>query len=121
MKSIKIIKSGKFYNAYGDDALILHNLFGYKVSDQGKVGFPLITLNKVTNILTDNKINYNVVEKNVTVDGKTFPKNNYEKILSISEKRFNNELELNSLLKQIETLDEPALKRLIGVIKDELK
>lgn len=27
---VRLYKSGKFYNAFGDDGLILHELLGYK-------------------------------------------------------------------------------------------
>ena len=62
MSSIKIRKIGKFYNAFDNDALILHYLFNYKVNN-GRVGFPENSFNKVINTLEDKNINYEVIGK----------------------------------------------------------
>ena len=35
--SIKHYKAGKFYNAFGDDGIILHELLGYKYIKTSKV------------------------------------------------------------------------------------
>ena len=61
---IELRKSGKFYNCFGDDAIIIHHLMKYKiVPSKGGVGFPESAYNKVINILEDNKISYRVYEK----------------------------------------------------------
>ena len=64
MSSIKIRKIGKFYNAFDNDALILHYLFNYKVNN-GRVGFPENSFNKVINTLEDKNINYEVIGEKV--------------------------------------------------------
>ena len=43
---LKIRKHGKFYASYDNDALVLHAITGYKVSN-GRVGFPENVLGKV--------------------------------------------------------------------------
>ena len=66
MKSevIELRKSGKFYNTFGDDAIIIHHLMNYKiVPSKGGVGFPESAYNKVINTLEDNNISYRVYEK----------------------------------------------------------
>ena len=79
--SVVIRKSGGFYYAFDDDAIIISYLTGYKVSGD-RCGFPLNSLSKVTNLLEDNSINYIVREKMEDVDRKDFKKNNkYDKIL----------------------------------------
>ena len=49
--SIVLYKSGKFYNAYGDNGIILHKLLGYKfVSYKNSAGFPESAINKVKSV-----------------------------------------------------------------------
>lgn len=56
MKVIEIYKSGKFYNVFGDDGIIIHELIGYKYLEYKKqVGFPESALNKVINVLESKK------------------------------------------------------------------
>ena len=45
---VRLYKSGKFYNVFGDDGLILHELLGYKyIEYKNSVGFPESAINKV--------------------------------------------------------------------------
>ena len=82
---LKIRKHGKFYGSYDNDALVLHAITGYKVSN-GRVGFPENVLGKVVNELDNHKINYVVIEKDNEVDKKKYPKDNYDKYLKIGIK-----------------------------------
>lgn len=51
-KYISLFKSGKFYNAFGDDGIIIHFLLGYKYTEyKHSVGFPKSAFNKVINKL----------------------------------------------------------------------
>ena len=82
MSSIKIRKIGKFYNAFDNDALILHYLFNYKVNN-GRVGFPENSYNKVINTLDEKNINYEIIDKEkISNDFKD--KNNYDIYLTKS-------------------------------------
>ena len=66
-----------------DDAKILNNVLGYQIkefSNTVKVGFPIISLNKVIDKLDSLKINYMVIDNNVSLKRK-FNKNNYDKFL----------------------------------------
>jgi len=63
-KSVIMIKSGSFYECLNDDAIVMNNLFGYKIKKLRKynrVGFPLPTLVKVTGKLTKKEVNYVIV------------------------------------------------------------
>ena len=63
-KSVIMIKSGSFYECLNDDAIVMNNLFGYKIKKLRKynrVGFPLSTLVKVTGELTKKEVNYVIV------------------------------------------------------------
>lgn len=70
MKKIELQKQGIFVNAYDESAIILHNIFDYKLGEQDKiykVGFPEGSLNKVLNTLEDKKISYVYYGVNRTV------------------------------------------------------
>lgn len=70
MKKIELQKQGIFVNAYDESAIILHNIFDYKLGEQDKiykVGFPGGSLNKVLNTLEDKKISYVYYGVNRTV------------------------------------------------------
>ena len=56
-KKILVIRKnkGKFFTVYGDDANIISSLFGYKILNNNKVGFPESVLNKIINTLEDKK------------------------------------------------------------------
>lgn len=80
LKYIILIKSGNFYIALADDAKILNNVLGYQIkefSNTVKVGFPIISLNKVIDKLDLLKINYMVIDNNVSLKRK-FNKNNWQ-------------------------------------------
>lgn len=61
------LKSGNFYCTYAEDSLIMNYLFNYKVMD-GRVGFPVNSINKVLNVLSARGVSCVVLEGNeVTV------------------------------------------------------
>ena len=83
LKYIILIKSVNFYIALGDDAKIINNILGYQIkefSNTVKIGFPIISLNKVLDKLDTLKINYMIIDKNVDLK-KKYNKNNYNKYL----------------------------------------
>ena len=82
MSSIKIRKIGKFYSAFDNDALILHYLFNYKINN-GRVGFPENSFNKVINTLTEKNINYEIIDKEI-ISNDFKDKNNYDIYLTKS-------------------------------------
>ena len=80
-KKILVIRKnkGKFCTVYGDDANIISSLFGYKILNNNKVGFPESVLNKIINTLEDKKISYMVIYIDKDPLVKDFKKlNNYE-------------------------------------------
>ena len=61
LDKIILMKCGNFYLTYDSDAMILSNIFGYKKAN-GKVGFPVSILKKVTAWLKEKQISYMVYE-----------------------------------------------------------
>ena len=64
MKELKIRKSGIFYETFDEDASILHYLFSYKIIDD-RVAFPSNSLDKVLEIIKENKINIFEIDENL--------------------------------------------------------
>ena len=55
--SIVLYKSGKFYNAYGDNGIILHKLLGYKfVSYKNSAGFPESAIESLKNLEMEERL-----------------------------------------------------------------
>lgn len=84
-KYVRLIHLGTWYKCYGDDAKIISFITNYKLFEDLKtatptVGFPEISIVKVTNNLRANKINYILVnDDDKIVDfGK---ENNYDNFL----------------------------------------
>ena len=83
---IVMIKVGVFYELYDIDAYIISNLTNYKINENNKekkLGFPILCLTKIEELLELNKINYLIVEKNEIykiTKNKSFKNNNYKNI-----------------------------------------
>lgn len=115
-------KKGKFYVTYEDDSKILSYLFGYKIGQDGKTGFPETALEKVKNKLEDSKINYQLIFKDkdpYVRDYKNF--NCYNKVLnkSLTCEKYNIRIKrIIDILKEVNDIDK--LDKLLGVIENEL-
>ena len=62
---ICIFRIGIFYEIFDRDALIMNKIFNYKIktiSNTFKVGFHIKNLDKVSNIIKDNHINYIIID-----------------------------------------------------------
>ena len=76
-----IKQEGFYYNVTGNDALLLHKYFGYKVYgvNQFRTGFPVIGRDTVLKKIDDLAINYDVYDKRgEVIVSKSFSPNNYE-------------------------------------------
>lgn len=64
-EKIYIFKVGIFYNILNDDARIVSNSIGLKLTDLGpdivKCGFPIAKLDKYTNLLKSKNLQYEVI------------------------------------------------------------
>ena len=120
MNSIVLRKSGGFYICFDDDAIVVSYLCNYKINN-GKVGFPLNTINKVINILENNSISYIVKENMEDVNKKMYGnKNKYKQVNIIvkitvrkSFKYFNNRYITKVIINAKENVKKPAIKIII--------
>ena len=116
--NVVIRKSGGFYNVFDNDAIIVSYLTGYKIVG-GRCGFPLNSLNKVTNILEDNKINYIVRENMKDIESKNYSNNNkYDKILDKGKKKYDIDYRINTIMDKINTLSYDKLCKLLDTVEE---
>lgn len=122
MKVIEIYKSGKFYNVFGDDGIIIHELIGYKYLEYKKqVGFPESALNRVINVLESKKISYKVYGKSKEELLREFKgvDKRYKENLMNALKNYDMEKRLERLKNKINSLDIEQLEQIIGALENE--
>ncbi len=68
---VEIKRQGIFYNVYGKDAYIITNFTDYKITN-GRSGFPLNSIDKVKEILNKNKVNYIIIDEDITEEKLTY-------------------------------------------------
>ena len=113
--------SGKFYNVYKDDAYILNYLFGYKVLDKRKSGFPDSSINKVKNELENKKISYQIIYEDKDPEVKNYKTlNNYDKYMKLAMEKIDIKERVDFLESQIKELDDKLLE-IIEVLEKCLK
>lgn len=116
--SVVIRRNGGFYYAFDNDALVISYLTGYKVSS-GRCGFPLNSLNKVTNLLEESKVNYIVKENMKEIESKNYKKNNkYNKVLDKGKKKYNIDYKINSIIEKLNNLSYDKLEELLEIIEE---
>ena len=117
--SIVLYKSGKFYNAYGDNGIILHKLLGYKfVSYKNSAGFPESAIGKVKAVLEKEKLSYVIYEKNTFICDYKGVSKNYNRILKESLKNLEMEERLSRLQSKIDNFTLDDLEKVIEGIED---
>lgn len=94
-----IIKVGNFYTTFGSDALILHYLFSYQITND-KLGFPACSLEKVRWDLKNKKINCLIVCDDI-LDEDKYDNNQYYDILGVAQKFHYEEVSINILIDRI--------------------
>lgn len=115
---VRLYKSGKFYNAFGDDGLILHELLGYKyIEYKNSIGFPESAINKVESKLESEKISYSVYEKDNLLEEYKGIDKNYKIVLSKALKNYDIEKRLTRLKSKINNLTIEELERVIDSLE----
>lgn len=109
---ITIRKHGWFYHVFDDDCYILYYLFDYKIINR-KTGFPLNSLNKVINKLTDLSISCEVIE-----EGKRdFKKlNKYNKYLKLGISKYDKDNKYLSIYSKLDSLSDADLDKILEYI-----
>lgn len=117
--SIVLYKSGKFYNAYGDNGIILHKLLGYKfVNYKNSAGFPESAINKVKAVLEKERISYVIYEKNTFICDYKGVGKNYNRILKESLKNLEMEERLSRLQSKLDNFTLDDLEKVVAGIED---
>lgn len=115
---VRLYKYGKFYNAFGDDGLILHELLGYKyIEYKNSIGFPESAINKVESKLESEKISYSVYEKDNLLEEYKGIDKNYKIVLSKTLKNYDIEKRLTRLKNKINNLTIEELERVIDSLE----
>ncbi len=118
-KYISLFKSGKFYNAFGDDGIIIHFLLGYKYTEyKHSVGFPESAYNKVINKLQMEKISYKVFQKENLLDEYKGVSGVYTMLLKNGLKHFDMEKRVERLKENIESLSLDELEKIVERLED---
>lgn len=114
-----LYKSGKFYNAFGDNGIIIHNLLGYKfVSYKNSAGFPESAISKVKAVLEKEKLSYVIYEKNIFIEEYKGINKNYNRILKESLKKIEMEERLNRLQTKLDNFTIDDLEKVIEGVED---
>ena len=115
---VSLYKSGKFYNAFGDDGLILHYLIGYKFLDyKQSVGFPESAFGKVKSILDNDDISYKVYDKDILLEDKKGVNKKYNTVLSKALKKYDLEKRLKRIKEKITHFSIEDLEKIIEGIE----
>lgn len=104
-KYIIFIRIGVFYECIDKDALIINQLFNYKIkriSNTFKVGFPIKNIDDITNKLKDENINYIIVDNDKLVDKSDSSINKYNKFNLDRENILYNFLRIEKIVNYIE-------------------
>ena len=116
---VRLYKSGKFYNAFGDEGMILHELLGYKyIEYKNSVGFPESAINKVKSKLESVNISYSIYEKDNLLEEHKGIDKNYKIVLSKALKNYDIEKRLTRLKSKINNLSTEELERVIDSLED---
>lgn len=113
-KYITLNKVGKFYSAYGDDAIILHYLFDYKIVN-GKVGFPIESILKIKEKLNELSISY-LINGDEKIERDFAGFNKYHEYILLANSKVNIDKKMDDLITKINGLNVDEIDNLIDFI-----
>ena len=117
---VSLYKTGKFFNAYSDGAVILHHLVGYKyLKPKNSVGFPESALTKVKAILENNDLSYEIYDKKDLVEKHKGIKSKYNKILKESLKSIDIEERLERLKEKLNNYTLEDLEKIVEALEND--
>jgi len=116
---ILLIKSGNFYICLNNDAIVMNNIFNYKIKESTnfiKVGFPINSELKVRSYLDNIKVNYVIIDKEI-IDKRKFQDNKYSEYNT----KHNYKVYLNRIKRINDMLKANLSNNNISSILDELE
>lgn len=112
-------KMGGFYVCFDNDAIVISYLCGYKIKN-GRVGFPINTIDKVINILVNNGINY-IIKNDDKEDKRIFgKKNRYCYFLDKGKRKIDIDYRVDSIIKRINSMKEEDIFKLLDYIEEKI-
>ncbi len=113
---IKLYIKGGFYYCYGNDSIIISYLCNYKIINN-RVGFPICGINKVINILIDNKLDYIIYNKNNIIDKYINKDNRYDNILIKAKSSIDINNRISNIVNNLKKLDNNKLDNILDYIE----
>ncbi len=110
---VRIRINGNFCSVFDDDCYIFKYFFDYRII-KAKVGFPKSVLDKIINVLEENKINYEIVGEEKEVDFKKL--NNYKKFFELGLKKDYKENFYDAILDKIKSANDEQLDDILNYI-----
>ena len=115
---VVLYKAGKFYSAFGDNGVIIHNLMGYKfVEYKNSAGFPESAIAKVKNILEQEKLSYKIYEKDTLLEEHKGIAKSYNNMLKTSLTKLEMENRLNRLQDKLDNFSLDDLEKVVEGIE----
>lgn len=115
---VVLYKAGKFYSAYGDNGVIIHNLMGYKfVEYKNSAGFPESAIAKVKGILEQEQLSYKIYEKETLIEEHKGIKKAYINMLKTSLTKLEMETRLNRLQSKLDNFSLDDLEKVVEGIE----
>lgn len=116
---LALYKSGNFYNAYGDCAIALHHIMGYKYSSIKKnAGFPVSALSKVKSTLDKAKVPYKIYEKNILLEEYKGIVKEYKNAIKEGLKKLDMEERLKDLNDKLDNFSLEDLEKVVEEIEN---
>lgn len=115
---VVLYKAGKFYSAFGDNGVIIHNLMGYKfVEYKNSAGFPESAIAKVKNILEQEKLSYKIYEKDTLLEEHKGIAKAYNNMFKTSLTKLEMENRLNRLQDKLDNFSLDDLEKVVEGIE----
>lgn len=113
-------KVGGFYVCFDDSAIILFYFFDYKIKN-GRVGFPISAISKVTNVLENNSINYVIKDNMTEVEKNIFgKKNKYKYYLDKGNNKISLDNRINNIMDIINSKEYEDIVKLLDLIEENI-
>ncbi len=108
-----------FYNAFDNDAYIVSLIFGYKILESRKCGFPESALNKVKNTLERYKVSYQIIYDDKEPFIKDYKKlNKYGHYYNLSLGMLDRQNRIDIIIRKITNADDKDIEEILKAIEN---